>query len=1203
MRLGKVDFPEAVVAAARSRELVVFAGAGVSMGKPAGLPNFKELAREIGEQLGERELDIKKALDSDRPDVYLGKLKDRGLDVHARATKILSELDACPTELHRVLLSLYPDSNAVRVVTTNFDLLFEQAVSDVFPEANSEERTICGFPELPAKSDFRSIVHLHGHVEDLGNMVLTDEDFGTAYLSREPWAQKFVVNLLSTNTLLFVGYSGADVIFRYLTRGLSSAGSPRHFAMVKAEDEQEWLARGIQPVSYPTSPGDLDGALCESLVRLASTASESVAEQRSRIAELAKHPPSELDREETDLVADALSDTVRRKFFTRAATSPEWIVWLDEREYLDALFGDKALREGDHELGRWLARNFVRDGAEELFVLIGKHEIGLHVDFWRRLLWQVTLPAEPPIDCSCVARWVSLLLSIAPHRIDHASAFDFLLLGERCTECGLIDSTTEIFKALTASCLIPEEHLSRRLAAGESALGIDVELGPVSKPHELIKLWQKGLCPQLPRIANRQLPVLVENLAKQHRTLRVWGKASQDWDPTSFNRSAIEPHEQDHYPSVPDVIIDATRDCLQWLAEHERDSALRWCERLSEEQAPILRRLAVYALTELPDVPSFGSDEKINWLLSRDFVDDINVHHEIFQAMQSAYPHASQRYRRAVIDAVLAFQRPSEKNLDSELTAYDRFNWFHWLCLSDPDCSLVRKARDQVLAEHPEFRPRPYPDLRGWRITNGIAQSAELHSPWPAEQLLGEKAARWVSRLLNQPERFPWSRNLREQVVEAIREEFPWGVEWVNALAEKEEWKSDLWEAPLLAWAEADESEILKWNVFQYLSRSELHFGHVAAIADLLRAWVRSGKHTRLLNDADRIAMELWSVISRDPEKHLPYHEPSPDWLTSAINCPAGVLAEFWLMRFSAGGLRGECRMALSEIVRDLGVSGRLGRTVLACSFPALLLKDEEWARENLLPFFEFPVDKDVKDCQAVWEGFLYRPYLGDQVFSLMGAAFHIAVEQLQDDRHFLVGELRRQFLHVCAEIVTDKHLTPDPMKKWLPHVLRNCVVHDKGVFVAEIGNSLERMSEKNREESWSRWIKEYWQERQDGAIAGALTREETTGMFYWLPYLRDTMFAEAVDLAVQTSPMPDMQHDLLFRELDEAGLYEEQPEAVVKLLRYMDKVGLPEYAWRAGGGKLIRKLRALEIPDALRKGLADLVARYDIPDVEGSVA
>jgi hypothetical protein len=47
MRLGNIIFPDPVLQAQEEGNLVIFAGAGVSMGPPANYPNFKKLAQEI----------------------------------------------------------------------------------------------------------------------------------------------------------------------------------------------------------------------------------------------------------------------------------------------------------------------------------------------------------------------------------------------------------------------------------------------------------------------------------------------------------------------------------------------------------------------------------------------------------------------------------------------------------------------------------------------------------------------------------------------------------------------------------------------------------------------------------------------------------------------------------------------------------------------------------------------------------------------------------------------------------------------------------------------------------------------------------------------------------------------------------------------------------------------------------------------------
>ena len=54
MTIGGVDFPQPLLNALRDGKLVVFAGAGVSMGSPAGLPSFRELAEPLDNPSGGR---------------------------------------------------------------------------------------------------------------------------------------------------------------------------------------------------------------------------------------------------------------------------------------------------------------------------------------------------------------------------------------------------------------------------------------------------------------------------------------------------------------------------------------------------------------------------------------------------------------------------------------------------------------------------------------------------------------------------------------------------------------------------------------------------------------------------------------------------------------------------------------------------------------------------------------------------------------------------------------------------------------------------------------------------------------------------------------------------------------------------------------------------------------------------------------------
>lgn len=265
MKIAGIQLPEPLLAALRDRKLVVFAGAGVSMGEPANLPSFRRLAELIavgtGEAMQDRELE----------DRFLGRLQHRQVDVHTRAAQELLRGNAAPTDLHRNLVRLYSVVGQVRMVTTNFDPLFEQAAKDIFGVAPEVFRA----PALPLGGSFNGIVYLHGALSRPDEMVLTDADFGRAYLT-EGWARRFLVDLFLHFAVLFVGYSHNDTIVSYLARALPGKPGQRFALTEEDDDPQRWQVLGIGPIAYPKpSKHDYSG-LYELVRRLADTVRRSV---------------------------------------------------------------------------------------------------------------------------------------------------------------------------------------------------------------------------------------------------------------------------------------------------------------------------------------------------------------------------------------------------------------------------------------------------------------------------------------------------------------------------------------------------------------------------------------------------------------------------------------------------------------------------------------------------------------------------------------------------------------------------------------------------------------------------------------------------------------------------------------------------------------------------------------------------------------
>lgn len=1167
MKIAGIDFPKPLLDALRDNTLVVFAGAGISRGEPAYLPDFKHLAKMIA-QAGFQGLQ-----DGEEIDRFLGRLQHDGVKVHERAAEVLSRKDLKATDLHRNLLRFYSGTEQVRVVTTNFDLLFERAAEDVFGRVPAVFRA----PALPLGRQFAGIVHVHGAVDQPGEMVLTDADFGRAYLT-EGWTRRFLVELFSNFTILFVGYSYDDTIMRYLTRALPPMKVGPCYALMKENDAdtQRWSLLGIDPIAYP-QPSDNDYSKLDKGIRgLADLVQRSVVDWHREITEIAGRPPP-LDEEAVDLIQDALGDETKTRFFTKAASDPKWIDWLDQRGHLNALFEEGALNKKVTILSWWLAKQFVYNHANKLFLLIGKHNMHLHRDFWENLCYEVGVDGEASRDKKVLSRWISLLL--ATDR-GHRSIDDLLYVGvgdplysmaERCIEHELLDSLLQIFDAMAGSCLrLKRGFYLPGSDENEENLLFDVELPLIGEHEVLNSLWESGLKPKLPQVAEPLLDRVIKRLEEQYSTLHTWGRAHRDWDPTSYRRSAIEPHEQDGFPRAVDVLIDAARDCLEWLASNQVETAAQRCSRLVCSDASLLRRLAVHAVSKLENLTV---DDKIDWLLTNVDLHESSIHHEIFQAVWCAYPEASAACREKLVEAVLGYSSD-----DEEHTARVHFDWFDWLLRSDSNCALARGALDAVSTEYPHFEPKEHPDLTHWVGSGWVGRQ----NPPTAEELMAKPAMDWLGDLLSfqSRERDGSEYTIRwNSVREATRRNFDWGLGLADALHRAEQWDIYLWSALIDAWSTMELDQDRYRKVFHWLDRTELYPKHHREIARVLYALVKDGGRSYALNllpQANEIATALWRHLSRTE----PIEERG-DWLIWALNHTAGNLANFWLFGFSIWrkeqnsvptGLSDEYHRVLSEIVQDQSLSGRLGRTILASQFPFLLAVDEVWTKENLIPLF----DPSSNDFQAAWAGFLTRVHLNPAVAEEMVALFLKAVERIDND----LANQREPFVrHYTTMLV---YFVEAPLDEWIPKLFHYGSQETKDCFAWEVASRLRNMTESEQQEWWHRWLRRYWENRLQ-SVPVPLESSEVTHMLNWLPSLASVL-PEAVDLAIQMPQIPS-RNSTVVSNLAASDLCRDHPEAVAKLLVYLWKGNVPGY-YRDSVRRIIDTLLPLEISLELKREL-----------------
>jgi len=164
---------------------------------------------------------------------------------------------------HKALLTLAKDAEGkTRLVTTNFDRIFERIIAD----EQLPLRTYTS-PEVPiANESWDGLVYLHGlldekfNFEKIPNLVVSSGDFGQAYLI-DQWASRFLGQLFATYSVCFVGYSLQDPIVQYMTDALAASrlrgnNPPEMYAFCGYSRNQRnqiissWESKGVTPIPY-----------------------------------------------------------------------------------------------------------------------------------------------------------------------------------------------------------------------------------------------------------------------------------------------------------------------------------------------------------------------------------------------------------------------------------------------------------------------------------------------------------------------------------------------------------------------------------------------------------------------------------------------------------------------------------------------------------------------------------------------------------------------------------------------------------------------------------------------------------------------------------------------------------------------------------------------------------------------------------------
>lgn len=1117
MILSGVNFPTKLVEAAEQGKLVVFAGAGVSMGEPSNLPSFWKLAKDIACGFGR---EPKEPLDQ-----FLGSLSRDESVIQNATVENLQSIESQPKGLHRHLLNMFTSSESVRVVTTNFDPLFTEASSNIWPNAPE----IYTAPALPLGYDFEGIVHIHGANTHPKSIVITDRGFGQAYLT-DGWASRFLMQMFETYTVLFVGYSHDDMVMSYLARALPDKAQGKRFALVGSEvsdQEQKWQSLGIEPVCFPQEREHDYDSLSSSTKALSEFLRRRPSDWREHICRISEQD-GPLDLEDEHAIQHALNDVAKVRYFTSKAKSEKWAFWLHDQAAFEPLFDGGNVDEVTGLLERWLLRTFASEKPEVLFALIAKEHNRISHYFWFDLVREVSQSD----DAVQQKHWIDLLLNLCPFQ---PAIHGLQFLAQAAEKAGMKYHSLRVFFKMAEGqtrLKLQQNYMDPQLAKAWRA---EVEIA--SPEWNLNEVWQKAVSPHLPVLFKTVLQRAESLLTDRVESAGVWIAKESANKIDSWGRSAIEPHEQDRYPEAFDVVIDAMRDAIEVAIEQEPSWVVRWCNEQLASEITLLRRIAIHGI-RLNRYLSAAT--KLCLILEHD-IHDAGIRHEIFELLRALYPSLTSTERQKLLSAVLAYEG-WKPDIEPENLAFEHWQWLYVLRRADESCSLLICEMDKLKSKFPELREREYPDLHSWS-----GEAKILTSRWSAAELLAKDDEAWFEEIEQfKPERsIEYDRaSLTWAVGEAGTEQPTWALKFCDYLSGIQNWQSDLWSGLLGAFEPWPEDDAVAKRAMALLTLPSVYQQHPRSVVKALKGHLKKadGKSASEIDlRAKQIVETIWlkCLLSEQPIGG------DVDWVTLAINTLEGDIAKYWIsaldfaVKSDSQDLINQCLRQIKQLADTNNPKTVFTVPLLSQQLNFLYYVDAQWVVDELLPMLSV----DSERVQQAWDGFLYTGGVSAAVFSSLKCYF----EEMRDCFETNLQSKAERFIeHYVAAAFFQ---VAQPEQEWLPKLIISISAERRVYLARQLCSFLARQKPIAHQKTWDGWFQRYWQNRIN-ARPIPMNTQEAAAMLSVLDDVPES-FEAAVEIAVQMPP-PDLGHSHLVYALERKEWVADHSNALARLVVYL---------------------------------------------------
>lgn len=1165
------DLPDELIADQERGSVVFLCGAGVS--QRVGLPSFQRLVEDIYRQLGERweghpaeeeamvpafgrALALDRAVFSLRRRLTAGDSKVSGEIGRKIVEAVTASLKPPEVDLadHYNILRLSRDAELrTRIVTTNFDTLFERAWlgrNDVPLSSRA-----CADLPAPRSPDFEGVLHLHGRIADgqcdvhnltRTDLVLDSAEFGQAYL-RSGWAAQYVYDLARAATIVIVGYGADDPPMRYILEVLTAdrtrfpdLKSIYAFAPSAPGEEARqrvreiWSAKGATAIAYDSQDPADHAMLYNTLAAWADFADDPTAWRKAQGERILAASPGDVSEDDWPILDWLMKAGDTSQMLSTVNPEPHWGPALARRGLLSS---------EDASASPWIVKRMTEPDMLEAVLE------GIPVDQWSFRLMENEL-ARNGGNWPKALRLAWHIVLAHLKRDPHGSDLDFYRASQSVRNG---DVSLEVRRLIVKS-LRPRIRPSAPFRLhGEAAEKEGAEHEP--RLHDL--LWLDFECsadPEIPQIlenwpADQRASLLRSLMTALEEALEEaveYGLVEVGFDRPSWDVPSVSKHPQNRHRHGFYPIIRAVADLWEKLAETDEATSKSFAVAWAVSPYLLVKRLAVHAMA-FPSI--FDGAEAADGLLSMSDADFwlSRARRETMRLMALRWADFPEDLRENLETRISQGPPRDLFREDAEpeqlASVIDRRIYEILMRLSGAGHRLGGEALrvlTDIQGRHPQWRAGEgdRDDFMSWSETSPHGPRGDI------ALLQGESAETLVPRAIELSQADPYEQT---------------GLWFLFCRAEPGKALEGL-----IAHLGAGNVDVPSWHRFfsalHNIEAADLHEAIFEAVERpdfpivdmtsptldwLIGKYESIGHNERLLAVWDRL---LQAVAAKGQEIT---DEVRGDVRGSAHGAPEGQLARLltlllWKGRPEANsGLPVEFRTRFETLAGAEKALGFLGRASLAANIRYLHHVDPEWAEQHLVPWFDWGHPADSEACWSnalpgrVPNARLYRALKPSLLAAPRRSWEWIETNQMA---HWLLQPL---LLNLNPENETRYDLECADVRLVLAQgsaELRHACAH--WLFRTQA-----KLDAENPVTTWRQYIKPMFEAAWP--IEAGLRDAETSKRFVWMILSTGNAFEEAVTV-VAPALLPFELYDMTsFLKLDGEGgrLFDRFPGAALCLL------------------------------------------------------